>query len=157
MVKVVIGRRADTNPNCYQTTSDTWALSMRHEYMTIHDSTIYTRMNTWLYNIHDCTHERYNIHGSQQCSLSMMHEHMTLRDCSHVWCKIHGSEHYETRKGWEKIQLKFILFNLYRLVLSLLKYKKAKAHPWQLCRSLHWVWGSRSGDLWAIGSTKMTS
>ena len=84
MVKVVIGRRPDTNPNCYQTTSDTWALSLRHDHMTIHDCTIY-------------------IHGSEQCSLSMMHEHMYLRDCSHVWCKIHGSEHYETRKGWEKI------------------------------------------------------
>ena len=185
---------------------------------------------TWLYNlhtheymtIHDCTHARYKIHGSEHYLWGMSTWLYMIVQFTHAWThdyawlyswKIqdiwldmivqftHAWIHDYTwlytwkiqytwqwavlaiydawahvftwlftcimqdtwqwalwdKKGVRKNQLKFILFNLYRLVLSLLKYKKAKAHPWQLCRSLHWVWGSRPGDLWAIGSTKMTS
>ena len=53
----------------------TWLNNLHmSEYMTIHDCTIYTRMNTWLY-VHDCTHERYKIHGSEHY---LMHEHIWL-------------------------------------------------------------------------------
>ena len=122
-----------------------WALSLRHEHMTIHNCTIYTCLNTWL------------------CMIVLMKDtiYMTIRDCTytmyiiHVWYmavsimaqerdekKISSLSFFSTSIGWSWVHM---------------KYEKTKAHPWQLCRSLHWVWGSRPGDLWAIGSTKMTS
>ena len=131
MVKVVIGRRADTNPNCYQTTSDTWALSMRYEYMTIRDWTIYTCLNTWLYMIvqfthawiHDYMYMIVHMKDTRYMAVSTIwcmntYDYTWLFIHLHVWCRIHGSEHYDTRRCQEKNQLTCILLNLRWLVLS---------------------------------------
>ena len=158
MVKVVIGRRPDTNPNCYQTTSDTWALSTYEAWVPDYTWLYNLRMSeymticTWLYT--------WKIQDTWQWALSDAWTHMTIHDCSYTYMydaryvavstmtqdgvkkKTSSLAFFWTSVGWSWVHM---------------KYEKAKAHPWQLCRSLHWVWGSRPRDLWAIGSTKMTS